>query len=97
MDKVAGIASKAPTPNSPFSFSQAGFFLAWACTTLLWAYAEALTRRSQSDESSKRVPSVLLPKHTQPDAPSVWRCGLVRCVTLQQDALVDCRDVLRWW
>lgn len=75
--------------------------MACACTTLLWAYSEFLERRAAQqaaiNETAKRVPSVLLPKHTQPPAPSLWRCGLVRCLTLEQDALVECRDVLRWW
>lgn len=84
-------------PNLQTNRPQAGFFLAAAATATLWAYAEALARRRRSVAADSAKASVLLPKHAQPATSAWWQCGLVRCVLLQQDALIECRPVLRWW
>jgi hypothetical protein len=36
------------------------------------------------------------PRPPPPPTP-LWRCGLARCLRLEEDALLVCRDVLRWW
>ena len=42
-------------------------------------------------------PEGAAPPRTSPPPTPLWRCGLVRCLRLEEDALLECRDVLRWW